>query len=61
MTWCPECGCPVAMVTPDEAALVKGCSVRALFRQVEAGHFHVSETAEGLLRVCARSLADRPM
>lgn len=49
------------MLTPEEAAVLSGMSVRALFRQVEAGTLHSAETREGLLLICPRALlAGRP-
>ena len=55
---CPLCGPAAEMVTLDEAALLAGVSSRALWHWVEAGKLHCRETAEGLLRVCLRSLLD---
>lgn len=54
--WCNECGDHVQMVTPDEAARVAGFSSRRIYRLIEAGSLHFSETAEGHLLICQRSL-----
>ena len=54
--WCNGCGEQVAMLTPDEAATVANVSSRTIYRRVEAGEIHYTETPEGLLRVCANSI-----
>jgi hypothetical protein len=45
------------MVTPEEAALLTGASLRAVCRQVEAGQLHFRETAHGQLFICLDSLS----
>ena len=57
--WCAVCGGEAEVVTPEEAALLLGVSSRTVYRRVEAGEFHSSETAEGLLRVCLDSIIGR--
>lgn len=54
--WCPRCAAEVSMVTPEEAALLTGQSLRSICRQVEAERLHFTETADGLLRLCLNSL-----
>lgn len=54
--WCGDCGEQVAMLTPDQAAVIANVSSRTIYRRVEAGEMHYTETAEGLLLVCANSL-----
>lgn len=49
---CEECASEVTLLAPEEAALVSGLSVRAIYRLVEAGLIHYKETADGLLLVC---------
>jgi hypothetical protein len=44
------------MFTPDQAALIANVSSRTIYRRVEAGEMHYTETAEGFLLVCANSL-----
>jgi hypothetical protein len=56
--WCGECGAQVDMVPPDVAAIAAGVSARAVFGWVEAGRVHFTETAEGALLVCLKSLPD---
>jgi predicted site-specific integrase-resolvase len=45
------------MVTTDEAAILARVSARTIFRWVEAGRVHYTETPEGLLLICPDSLA----
>ena len=53
---CEQCGREVQMFTPGQAALVSGLSSREVYRRVEAGEVHFTETVEGLLLVCLDSL-----
>jgi hypothetical protein len=54
--WCRECGDQVQMLTPDEAATIASLSSRLIYRWIEAGRIHFSETADGHLLICQRSL-----
>ena len=56
ISWCAACGAPAKMVPVDEAALVARIDSRTIFRLVEAGRLHSSDTTEGLLLVCLDSL-----
>ena len=53
---CPVCHERTTMVTPEEAALLTEVDVRHIYRQVEAGLVHYSETPGGLLFVCSNSI-----
>ena len=53
---CEQCAREVQMFTPGQAALVSGLSSREVYRRVEAGEVHFTETVEGLLLVCLDSL-----
>jgi len=44
------------MLPVDEAAILARTDSRTIFRLVETGRLHSSETAEGLLMVCLDSL-----
>jgi hypothetical protein len=55
-TWCQGCAEQVKMVTVEQAAAVAGVSLRAIFRRVEAGKLHFTETPDGLLFICLNSL-----
>ena len=54
--WCPQCATEVKQVTPEEAAMYSGLSLRTIYRKVEADRLHFSETAEGRLFICLNSL-----
>ena len=54
--WCNGCSAYVLMITPEEAAALTNVTTRAIYRRVEAGALHFTETAEGALIVCPDSL-----
>jgi len=53
---CSDCAGDVVMLSPDEAASITTVTTRALYRLVEAGMIHFTETQTGLIRVCLPSL-----
>lgn len=55
---CAECAEQSGMLTPEEAARLLQTSTRAIYRHVEAGQIHFSETTDGGLLVCPESLAN---
>ncbi len=54
--WCSGCAGDVVMLTPDEAASMTAATTRALYRMVDAGTVHYTETPSGLIRLCLPSL-----
>jgi hypothetical protein len=55
---CAECPMQQAiMVTPEEAASIAGVNPRTVYRWVEDGMVHFTETREGSLLVCLNSLS----
>ena len=54
--WCAECGGQAQLVNIDEGAALIGISARAIFRRVETGQVHFTETETGALFVCVNSL-----
>ena len=58
MKWCRVCAGHVGMVTTEEAAALIGVSSREIFRSVENGQIHFTDTADGLLLVCMKSLSE---
>lgn len=54
---CDRCAEPSGMITPDEAGALCNVSTRTVYRWLETGGIHFSETAEGLLLICLSSLA----
>jgi len=53
---CAQCAAESLMVTPDEAAALRGVTSRVIYQWVEAGVIHYTESAEGWLLVCPGSL-----
>ena len=56
--WCASCGQQVWMVTPEEAALLAGLAARTIYRRVEGGSVHFTESADGSLLICADSIVE---
>ncbi|HVF88151.1 MAG TPA: hypothetical protein VM866_11200 [Pyrinomonadaceae bacterium] len=56
LRWCEKCASDVEMMRPEEASLVSRQNRRAIYRGVEAGRVHFTETPEGLLLVCMDSV-----
>lgn len=54
--FCPECGCEVDMVTPEELGVLMGTTGLALSDGVEAHGWHVSEGPNGTALICLESL-----
>jgi excisionase family DNA binding protein len=52
---CARCGFEVRFLTADEAAVAVGVTTRAIYRWVEAGKLHFSETQSQTL-ICPNSL-----
>ena len=57
--WCAGCEAVVQMVTPDEAANLAGVTTRIIYRWVEQGKVHFTETREGRVLVCRNSLLEK--
>jgi hypothetical protein len=55
-TTCPQCAGTVAMITPEQAAIVASTNIRAIYRGLEAGWVHYAETPGGALMVCPASI-----
>lgn len=55
--WCERCGIQVRLIRPEEASRFIGVSARSVYRRIEAGELHFTETAEGLVLVCLDSLS----
>ncbi len=54
---CDRCPEPSGMITPDETAALWNVSTRTVYRWLETGAVHFTETAEGMLLLCLSSLA----
>ena len=56
VAWCRHCDDLVEMINPDEAARLAGLSPRAVYRLVESESIHFTETQEGSLLICLKSI-----
>ena len=54
---CDRCTEPSGLITPDEAAALCDVSTRTIYRWLETGAIHFSETASEGLLICLSSLA----
>ncbi|MCM3874460.1 MAG: hypothetical protein ND895_27530 [Pyrinomonadaceae bacterium] len=54
--WCRVCEKPVRMISPEQATILTGMSTRSIYRMVEAGGVHYTETSGSRLLVCLSSL-----
>jgi hypothetical protein len=57
--WCPVCREEVGMILAEKAAVVCQCSRRRIYRWIEDGDLHYTETPDGEVMVCGRSLAQK--
>ena len=53
--WCRECAEPARLFSPEQAAVYMGVSTRSIYRMVEAGEFHYTETVDAGLLICLNS------
>lgn len=56
LAWCEKCAGDVQMMTPEAASFVSRQNTRTIYRGVEAGRVHFTETPEGSLLVCMDSV-----
>ncbi len=56
VSWCEGCGVQAAMVSPENAASIKGVDTGTIYRLIETGEVHFLELADGRPRVCLSSL-----
>jgi excisionase family DNA binding protein len=54
--WCAACQARVEMLTPDQAAELAQVSSRTIYRWIETGKLHFTETPKGMLYVCRKSI-----
>jgi hypothetical protein len=57
MAWCQRCAANVPMVSADEAARISNTTPRMIYRRIETGDLHFTETEGGRLLVCRGSLS----
>lgn len=56
-SWCIRCDEEKEMLSPEEAVVISGKSLRELFRLIEDSLLHTVETPDGLLKICFASLS----
>ena len=56
--WCVRCDAEVRVVTPSEAATLRGVSLSVIYRQAEAGAIHSVRTAGRDVYICLKSLRE---
>ena len=54
--WCAGCEQEALMISVDEASSKTGKSALSIYRGLDAGQIHYSETDEGALLVCLESI-----
>jgi hypothetical protein len=54
--WCDSCGMKVRMVTAEDASGIAQVTPRTIYRWAEAGQLHFTESQDGLLLICLKSL-----
>jgi len=57
LMWCVACGAETTMVSPQQAAVITGVTVRTINSWVESDTVHFIETEDGLLLLCMSSLS----
>lgn len=58
VVWCPTCSEAGAMLPVDDAVVLTSLSANEIYHLVELGRVHHTETAEGFLLVCLKSLGE---
>jgi len=53
---CIECAEDVSWVTPQQARVLTGLTFREIFRRIESGSIHFTETPSGEVHMCPNSL-----
>lgn len=60
LAWCSNCDKEVEMLKPEVVAVIEGVTVRKIFRKVEDGQIHFTETPNGMLLICSKCLLKPP-
>lgn len=56
LAWCADCAAETRMAAPEMVAILCSVTTLTVYRWVEAGLVHFTETSEGALLVCLNSL-----
>jgi hypothetical protein len=54
--WCAPCGMKVRMVTAEDASRIAQVTPRTIYRWAETRQLHFTESQDGLLLICLKSL-----
>lgn len=54
--WCKSCSQSVQMITAEKAALLANVNVRVIFRLIDEGTLHFTETKDDPVLICVQSL-----
>ena len=57
---CAVCAEEVSWVTPVQAQVLSGLTLREIFRRIEANSIHFTETPPGQIHICPNSLGLNP-
>lgn len=60
VAWCAQCGAEREMLVPEVAAIIAHRSTREIYRLVEAGQIHFTESADRALYVCLHQPSPPP-
>lgn len=55
--WCQRCAAEMEMYLPDEAAKLCAISTRTIYRLIESGDLHFTETPDGSMLICGGALS----
>ena len=56
LAWCAACRAQTRRLRPEEAAAIAAVTPRTIYRWVEAGKLHFTESPDGGLLICLDSL-----
>jgi predicted DNA-binding transcriptional regulator AlpA len=57
--YCPDCSGRVELINLNEAVRISGLSSRSVYRLIERGQIHFTETADGVGLICPATLPSR--
>lgn len=55
-SWCRQCGHDTRLLPPEDAAILTGVSPREIYRRLEVGQVHFTESNVGRLLICLSSV-----
>lgn len=58
--WCGQCGRDARLMPPEDAAIVMGVTAREIYRRLEVGQVHFTESIRGCLLICMNSVSQGP-